>query len=226
MKPRAQLGVAKTGRRRFAAALRFRGLTRFYDPLARWFISDVRRKRLLVAQASLRDGERVLDLGGGTGTLALLLLESFPSMRVADVDVDVEMLAQARSKAAGDPRAWLVAASGDSLPFRAAAFDRAFSTLALHHLTHATKQGALAELRRSLRQGGWFHLLDFGPPAGALMWLLSQPGRLFDGVAATADNFGGRLPAMIVEAGFAAPEELAREASLFGSLVYQRARRP
>lgn len=211
---------------RFAPALRFHALTRLYDPLARLCLGDVRRKRLLVRHASPLEGERVIDLGGGTGTLALLVLESCPAMRVAVVDIDLGMLIQARSKAAGNQGVWLIAASADVLPFGVQAFDRGFSSLAFHHLPRGTKQAALAELWRVLRPGGWFHLLDFGPPADPLMWVLSQPGRVFDGAAATADNFAGRLPAMMVEAGFERAEALACERSFFGTLIYHRARRP
>ncbi len=52
-------------RRRFAPALRFPALTRFYDTLAERFFRDAERKRRLVALGPPRAGEVVLDVGGG-----------------------------------------------------------------------------------------------------------------------------------------------------------------
>ena len=50
----------------YVPALRFHWLTRFYDPLVRVTLKDERFKALLVAQAAVREGDRVLDLGCGT----------------------------------------------------------------------------------------------------------------------------------------------------------------
>jgi hypothetical protein len=48
-------------------ALRFVWLTPVYDPTLRWMLPEVALKRLLLAQAQIAAGQRVLDLGAGTG---------------------------------------------------------------------------------------------------------------------------------------------------------------
>lgn len=211
-------------RPQFAPALRFPALTRFYDALAERCFRDRERKWQLVDLGRPRKGEVVLDLGGGTGTLAALLGQAEPGCRVVVVDVDPAMLVRGVGKVAGG-RTALVVATAEALPLPAGRIDRAFSSLVFHHLPPATKRAALGEPHRVLRPGAEFLLLDFGPPQGALAWLLSWPGRLFDGLANTRDNFRGRLPRLIAEAGFTAPEELRTEPTPFGTLAYHRTRR-
>lgn len=211
-------------RPRFARALRFPVLTRFYDALVERCFHDRERKRRLVELGRPRPGEVVLDLGGGTGTLAALLGDTELGCRVVVVDIDLAMLVHAIGKVAGG-RTALVVATAEALPLAGGRIDRAFSSLVFHHLPPAVKRAALAELHRVLRPGAWFLLLDFGPPQGVLAWLLSWPGRLFDGLANTRDNFRGRLPRLIAEAGFTPPEELRTEPTPFGTLVYYRGRR-
>lgn len=53
----------------YVPALRFHWLTRFYDPLIRVTLREDRFKALLVEQAVPQPGDRILDLGCGTGTL-------------------------------------------------------------------------------------------------------------------------------------------------------------
>lgn len=76
-----------------------------------------------------------------------------------------------------------------------------------------------------LRPGGWFCLLDFDRPRDPFSWLLGLAVRSFDGWANTADNFAGRLARLIEGAGLDRPEELAREWTPVGPLVYSRAHR-
>ena len=208
----------------YVPALRFHLLTRFYDPLVRYFFREVPRKLRLVAMGPPAAGERVLDLGGGTGTLAGLLLRRRPTCSVVVIDVSLSMLAMARRKLRGHgERARLVCATADALPLATRSVDRAFSSLAFHHFVPAVKLGALAELRRVLRPGGSFLLMDFGRPADPLMWLAATLARSFDGWDNTADNMSGRLVGMIEEAGFSRPREAHRERTVFGVLAYHSA---
>ncbi len=64
----------------YLPALRFDWLTRFYDPILRATLKEEKFKRRLLEHAGLRAGHRVLDLGGGTATLTILIKQACPEV--------------------------------------------------------------------------------------------------------------------------------------------------
>jgi ubiquinone/menaquinone biosynthesis C-methylase UbiE len=132
-----------------------------YDPFARLFGVDALRREL-IDSAGLQSGQRVLDVGCGTGTLVIAAKRACPPAELIGLDPDPRALERARRKAARagvDVR--FDRGYGDALPYPDAAFARVFSSLMLHHLDPATQRGLLAEVRRVLEPGGSFHLMDF-----------------------------------------------------------------
>lgn len=98
------------------------------------------------------EGGCVLDVGCGTGrTLAQLDRR----VRAVGIDPCQASLRRARARA---PRAWLVAARAEALPFRAAAFD--VVTSALVFCSIGDPAAGLAEIARVLRPGGTLRLLE------------------------------------------------------------------
>src|SRR5213083_3324240 len=83
----------------YLPALRFRFLTRVYDPVVRWTTREESFKHRLIEQAGLQAGQQVLDLGCGTGTLALFVKQAEPGTEIVGLDADPEMLSQAEGKA-------------------------------------------------------------------------------------------------------------------------------
>jgi ubiquinone/menaquinone biosynthesis C-methylase UbiE len=190
-----------------------------YDPLVRFTVRERRFKKRLLAAAAIQNGFHVLDLGCGTGTLAVMLKRSEPRARVAGIDADPAAIALARRKAARHGVAIdFLLGLGQALPFRDHSFDRVLSTLFFHHLTHLGKRTAFSEILRVLKPGGELHLADFGRPANALMRAGFSLVRKFDGMESTEDNAGGRLPAMIREAGLEQVHETASYSTLFGTI--------
>lgn len=211
--------------RHYVPALGFDRLTPLYDPMLRALLREDALKQRLVDQAGIRPGHAVLDVGCGTGTLAILVKRSHPGARVVGLDGDPKVLAIARAKAerAGVEVEWTEAMAYDpSLP--AATFDRVLTSLVLHHLTTDEKRQTLAAVRRLLRPGGELHVADFGPPASFWARGISRVFRHFDGEARTADNLDGRLPALVREAGFTDVRETGNAGTPFGTLVYLAAR--
>ncbi len=110
----------------------------------------------LVADARLRFGMQVLDLGSGTGYPALLGARIVgPSGSVIGLDLAEQMLAVARRKATALGLANVTFRTGDAttLPFEANSFDAVTSRFCLMFLPEIPK--ATAEIARVLRPGGW-----------------------------------------------------------------------
>jgi ubiquinone/menaquinone biosynthesis C-methylase UbiE len=110
----------------------------------------------LVADARLRAGMRLLDLGSGTGYPALLGAQTVgPTGGVIGLDLAEQMLAVARRKATALGLVNVIFRTGDvtALPFEANSFDAVTSRFCLMFLPEIPK--ATAEIARVLRPGGW-----------------------------------------------------------------------
>ena len=205
----------------YIPALRFKWLTPIYDPVLKWGMREDTFKRKLIEQAQIKPGNRVLDLGCGTGTLTIMLKQSAPQANIAGLDGDPEVLAIAQSKAnqVGAEIKWETGLSYD-LPYLDNSFNVVVSCLVMHHLSTADKLRTFQEVLRVLRPGGRFHIADFGEPHSTGMWLASLAMRH---VEETKDNFDGKLPAMLLKAGFGQVEEVLHLTSVFGPLTLYRA---
>jgi ubiquinone/menaquinone biosynthesis C-methylase UbiE len=132
------------------------------------------RQRLL-SLAALRPGERVLDVGCGTGSMAILARRQVgASGGVLGIDASAEMLEWARHKAR---RAGLdvefLQAPAQALPLPDGELDVVLSTLMLHHLPRPARVRLVAEARRVLRPRGRLLIVDFvRTPSHSRRWQL------------------------------------------------------
>jgi len=105
--------------------------------------------RLLLAMALPGKGERILDVGCGTGIFTLDLLAA--GLRVTGLELSLPMLQRAGNKAAGQPF-HMVQGDMRRLPFAYSSFDKTISVTAIEFLEDA--RGGIAELFRVTRPGG------------------------------------------------------------------------
>jgi ubiquinone/menaquinone biosynthesis C-methylase UbiE len=114
--------------------------------------------------ARLRAGESVLDVGCGTGTLAIAAKRHVGSAgKVFGIDASPEMIARARKKAKKAAAAVVFEnAFVESLPFPAATFDVVLSTTLLHHLPDKARRQCLREVCRVLKPAARLLAVDFG----------------------------------------------------------------
>ena len=113
--------------------------------------------------ACIQPGDAVLDVGCGTGTLAMEVARRVGTTgRVAGVDPGTQQIARARAKAARcDVPIEFQIGLIEQLPFPDQTFDVVLSTLMMHHLPNTLKCQGLAEIARVLKPGGRLVIADF-----------------------------------------------------------------
>lgn len=116
---------------------------------------------LLIDFAGLADGENVLDVGCGTGSLTFALAAVADLRQIVAIDYSPVFVEEAARRNT-DPRITVKQADACALPFEEGTFDRALALLVLHFVPEPDK--AISEMRRVVRPGGvvaaavWDHL--------------------------------------------------------------------
>jgi ubiquinone/menaquinone biosynthesis C-methylase UbiE len=192
----------------------------FYDPLTR-LLGAGKILRSLLDQAALEPDHAVLDIGCGTGTLAVLIKRLHPAIAVTGLDPDPKALARAVRKAV---RAGVAVrfdrGFADAMEYGEATFDRVFSSMMFHHIPRNDRAKVLEEVRRVLKPGGSLEFLDI---AGT-----GQRGflaRLLHGPAPQPPPGEDRMLGRLQEAGFAEARKVRDLHTIIGALAFYQARR-
>ena len=194
-----------------------------YDPIVKLLGGD-RARRALLDQAAIQPGQRVLEIGCGTGSLAMLIQRLHPDVNIVGLDPDPKALARARRKVErARPPIQFDCGFSDALPYPGASFDRVFSSFMFHHLQEAEKEKTLREVWRVLKPGGFFHMVDFGGPEssgdGPLARWLHSSHRL-------KDNSESRILTLMSEAEFADPKTVHHGIMFVWRIAYYSASVP
>jgi demethylmenaquinone methyltransferase / 2-methoxy-6-polyprenyl-1,4-benzoquinol methylase len=125
-------------------------------------------KAYTVAVAALREGDKVLDIAGGTGDLARAFARRVGARgTVVHTDINEAMLRQGRDRLLDEGLALPTSlCDAEALPFATGSFDLVSVAFGLRNMTHKDK--ALAEMCRVLRPGGRLLVLEFSKVAAPL----------------------------------------------------------
>ncbi len=131
--------------------------------------------RRTVQAADIAPGDQVLDIGTGTGALALAVAQRLTAGHLVGIDPTGEMLRRARENAQATDLADRIEfrqASAEALPYQDASFDVVVSSIAMHH---TMVRRTLSEAARVLKPGGRLAIADMAPSVkwrGCVMLLL------------------------------------------------------
>jgi len=220
-----QARVMTTSTRTYLPAAGRDAFLPFYDTITALLGAD-RERAVAIEYAGLKNGDKVLDIGCGTGTLAVLIKRLYPQVEVAGLDPDPKALGRARRKAErADVAVQFEQGFADKMNHGSASFDVVLSSFMFHHLKPEEKVGTLREVRRVLKPGGRLLLLDFDVPEhGAHRGLQ----RMFHSHVRIKDNSPDRILQLMVTAGFQNEAKVATRSLIFGLVQagYYRALAP
>ena len=207
----------------YIPAVGLRILTPFYDFIQKWIVRDKRYKSRLIEQAQILPGMRVMDLGCGTGTLAIMAKRAQSDAEVVGLDADPEMLKMAHAKKDEEKLdVKFEVGFTNALPYPDASFDRVLSSIMIHHLKTPDKEKTAREIYRVLKPGGQLHVIDFGKPSTFYGKLLGPFLHKFE---EANDNIDGKLPIMFRAAGLTVQEK-GDFWTFFGDLTFLAGYKP
>jgi len=124
----------------------------------------------IAGMAKLKDAKSVLDIGCGTGNLALEIVKWLPSDgNVVGIDAGEKMVALAKNKLENKQISiQFLRVSAESIPFKNEVFDCIFNVFLLHHLPMELKIAAFNEMYRVLKKGGELVTVDVDKPSNLL----------------------------------------------------------
>ena len=134
-----------------------------YDLLNRLmtFGQDVKWRKEIIQKLAIQPDHIVLDLGSGTGDIALEIKQKYPQARVVASDFTIEMVLVGKQRPGGDQVDWVIA-DAQNLPFATACADVAVSGFLLRNVPDVPR--TLTEQYRVLKPGGKVASLDTTPP--------------------------------------------------------------
>jgi demethylmenaquinone methyltransferase/2-methoxy-6-polyprenyl-1,4-benzoquinol methylase len=152
--------------------LMFDSIARHYDGTNKIlsFGLDGMWRRRAVSRLNLGAERRYLDVGCGTGDIALEILRQAPESKVVGIDPSQEMLSRGQlkiSEAGLSDSISLIMGDVLGLKFEDESFDGAITSFCIRNVTDR-RQG-LSEIRRVVRPGGRLVILELTQPTGAIM---------------------------------------------------------
>jgi len=166
------------------------------------FWQENRSNRMIANLLCPREGERILDVGCGTGLLTVEIARRIQRGEVIGVDASRPMIDVARRKRGTDVCRFELAV-GEDLPYENDSFDAVTSAFFFHHVGWEVKVRCAREILRVLRPGGRVIIADIDRPWTWFGKFYAYSGWILFRQAEIKENIDGRLPVALREAGIA-----------------------
>ncbi len=201
-----------------------------FTPLYDFAIAAATREKLwrgrLVAHINPSAADRILDVGCGTGSLAIRLKKTAPEVAIIGIDPDPIVIARARQKSqkAGVCINWRSGFLTPAICAEIGPVSKVASSLVLHQTPPAEKNNILSAIRTVLQPGGTLYIADYGLQRTlAMRFLFRRTVQAIDGLADTQPNADGILPSLMEASGFRDICELEVIPTATGSISIYRA---
>ena len=212
--------------RGFTPALGYRFLTPVYDLAAGLLTREQLWRTELLKLVDPKPGDRILDVGCGTGSLIAQLSAIEPEAQIIGLDPDPGVLAIARRKAekTGANVTWENGFLDRETVARIGRVSKVVSSLVFHQTPFDEKRAILSAIHSILDDGGHLYIADYGLQRSRVMrGLFRATVQLVDGTRDTQPNADGCLPGLIEAAGFLHVRETAAIPTVTGSISLYRA---
>lgn len=205
----------------FTPALGNPTLTPLYDFAIGLLTRENTWRSALLEQVSPTAKDRILDVGCGTGSLAVRMKLLCPDAEIHGIDPDQEILQRAKAKATRKSaniffhKGFVSPESESNLGH----FTKVVSSLVLHQTPLEEKSNILRSIYKLLEPNGSIYIADYGLQRTALMKSLFRiTVQAIDGLKDTQPNAEGCIPNLMAEAGFVDVLELRVIPTLTGSI--------
>ncbi|MEE2692655.1 MAG: class I SAM-dependent methyltransferase [Pseudomonadota bacterium] len=203
-----------------------RALTPLYDLAIAAMTRETTWRAALVKVMAPSPGDRILDIGSGTGSLSVALSTACPRIRYVGVDPDADAVRRARQK--------IVGLEGN-IRFHGGYFsaeeeyfseppNKIVSSLVLHQVSLAEKRRIIVQARKALAAGGSLFIADYGLQRGIQRLLFRSTVQTLDGVGDTQPNAEGIIPKLLESSRFSSVNETERLDTATGTISIYVAR--
>lgn len=212
----------------YTPALGYRWLTPFYDSALALLTREGTWRNRLIEEIDPKEDDRILDVGCGTGTLAVQMKIAEPAALIIGLDPDEVVLSKASNRASKQnvQIQWRQRFLNSESVVELGTFTKVVSSLVLHQTPLDEKRNILSCMHAVLRDSGTLHVADYGFQSNYLMRALFRCSvQLLDGVEDTQPNADGVLADLMEAVGFSDVREITVIPTPTGSITIYRARK-
>ena len=198
-----------------------RTLTPLYDLTIATMTREKTWRTALIEAVNPSPGDRILDIGSGTGSFAVAIYKACQNIRFVGVDPDADAVRRARRKVAklsGNIRFHNGHFSAKNEYFEGRP-NKIVSSLVLHQVPLAEKRRIIFDAKKTLAPGGSLCIADYGLQQGLQRFLFRSTVQALDGVAHTQPNADGVLNSLFTEAEFESINTRTQIRTLTGAIT-------